>query len=210
MRVPSGDHTPGVDVTLKSQAGTPTAGEIDCPEVPRHTAHWPLFDDSPLAIWRQNDQPLLAWRSERADGLALPVDPGDLRACACGRLTICQCAAGGHRKHSGAIPRRLNRVGDGNRRILELQTASVKGLRQKRARTLKKHEPVRIGRRARACQNPLPRLVAKFRIEGTRVDPRDVGRSRTKVEEVFAIWQERRPGVEELSLGYVDLSHGRG
>ena len=210
MRALSGDHTPGEYTSLwnvrrvrrplakssvQRSPGTPYGESFTTPRLPSG-------DNTTLAV--------RSWRSERAQGLSLPVKPGELEGSRSRCGPIGENAVARHRKHSGGVPRDLDVLGHGHRHALELQAASVEWLCHQRARARKKYAAIRVHRWHTAGQYPLTRLVPGVDIKRTNVHALNVRRSGAEIQKVFAVGEERGPRVIELSLGYVDLRHRPG
>ena len=208
MRAPSGDHTAGEYTSLvECETRAPAAGKVQHPEIARHVVR-SIFRDCAPAIRRQHNPPVRSWRSDRAQGLPLPVNPGELEGAGrrCGPID--DDAFVGHRKHSGGVPRDPDILGHGDGHAVGLQAASVEWLCHQRAGARKKRWS--FAKTAGTCgQYPLTRLVRRVDVERTDVHALDVGRAGAEVQKGFAVGEERGPRVNELFLGEVDLGHRR-
>ena len=194
---------------MECETRAPAAGKVQRPEVARHVVR-SIFHDCALAIRRQRKLPVRSWRSQRAQGLPLPVNPRELDGSRSRCGPIGEHAVARHRKHSGEVPRDLDVLGHGHRHALELQAASVEWLCHQHAGARKEDVAIREDRWHTCGQYPLTRLVPGVDLERTNVHALDVRRSGAEIQKVFAVGEERGPRVIELPFGYVDLRHRRG
>ena len=208
MRAPSGDHTAGEYTSLaERETRALTAGKVQHPEIAGKAVR-SIFRDRAPAIRRQHHRPVRSWRPDRAQGLPLPVNPGELEAARV-RCGLIDENVVRHRKHADGVPRDLDILGHRYRNVLELQAASVEWLCHQRAGAQKDQVVVRESRRHVCGQYPLTRLVRRVDVERANVHALDVGRAGAEIQKVIAVGKERGPRVNELFLGEVDLGHRR-